>query len=74
MYSKLRSLIFKIDPELAHSLAIKSLKLNFSTNIFDENKNDPMFQTILFGKKIKTIVFFQKIIILKKELDRKIQN
>ena len=52
MFSKLRSLIFKIDPEIAHNLAIKSLKFNFVTNIFDENKNDPMFQTTLFGKKI----------------------
>jgi len=52
MFSKLRSLIFKLDPETAHNLAIKSLKFNFVSNIFDENKNDPMFQTNLFGKKI----------------------
>ena len=52
MFSKFRSLIFKIDPEIAHNLAIKSLKLNFTTIIFDENKNDPMFQTSLFGKKL----------------------
>jgi len=52
MFSKFRSLIFKIDPEIAHTLAIKSLKLNFTTNIFDENKNSPMFQTSLFGKKL----------------------
>ena len=53
MFSKLRSLIFKFDPETAHNLAIKSLKFNFVPNIFDENKNDPMFQTNLFGKKIE---------------------
>ena len=53
MFSKLRSLIFKFDPETAHSFAIKSLKFNFEKNIFDENKNDPMFQTSLFGKKIE---------------------
>jgi len=52
MFSKFRSLIFKIDPEKAHNLAIKSLKFNFVSNIFDENKNDPMFQTTLFGKKL----------------------
>ena len=52
MFSKFRSLIFKIDPEKAHNLAIKSLKFNFISNIFDENKNDPMFQTTLFGKKL----------------------
>ena len=29
MFSNLRSLIFRLDPEMAHSLAIKSLKFNF---------------------------------------------
>ena len=52
MFSKFRSLIFKINPEIAHNLAIKFLKFNFVSNIFDENKNDPMFQTTLFGKKL----------------------
>ena len=52
MFSKFRSLIFKIDPETAHNLAIKSLKFNFVPNFFDENKNDPLFQTTLFGKKL----------------------
>ena len=52
MFSKLRSLIFKLDPETAHNLAIKSLKFNFVAIIFDENKNDPMFQINLFGKQI----------------------
>ena len=45
MYSNLRSLIFKIDPERAHFLAIQSLKLNLVSNIFDENKNDPLLKT-----------------------------
>jgi len=52
MFSKFRHLLFKIDPEIAHTLAIKSLKFNFVTSIFDKNKNDPMFQTTLFGKKL----------------------
>jgi len=52
MFSKFRSLIFKIDPETAHNLAIKSLKLNLIPNIFDENKRDPMFESILFNKTI----------------------
>ena len=38
MFSNLRSLIFKLDPETAHSLAIKSLKFNFVPNIIDEDK------------------------------------
>jgi len=52
MFSKFRSLIFKIDPEIAHNLAIKSLKLNLISNIFDENKGDSMFESTLFGKTI----------------------
>jgi dihydroorotate dehydrogenase len=52
MFSKFRSLIFKIDPETAHNLAIKSLKLNLIPNLMDENKDDPMFKTKLFGKEI----------------------
>ena len=53
MFSKFRSLIFKIDPEIAHNLAIKSLKLNFVKNIFSENENSQMFETSLFGKKLE---------------------
>jgi len=52
MFSKLRSLIFKVDPEKAHTLAIKSLKFNFVPNVFDENKNDPIFQTKIFDKDL----------------------
>ena len=48
MFSKLRPLIFKVDPEKAHSLAIKSLKFNLIPNVFDENKNDSIFQTKIF--------------------------
>ncbi|MDA7756138.1 quinone-dependent dihydroorotate dehydrogenase [Candidatus Pelagibacter sp.] len=52
MFSKFRSLIFKIDPETAHNLAVKSLKLNLTPNVMGENKNDPMFKSTLFGKEI----------------------
>ena len=52
MFSKLRPLIFKIDPEKAHTLAIKSLKFNLIPSVFDENKNDPMFKTKIFDKEI----------------------
>ena len=52
MFSKFRSLIFKFDPETAHNLAIKSLKLNLTPSLMDENKNDPMFKSTLFGKEI----------------------
>ena len=46
MFSNIRSLIFKLDPETAHSLAIKSLKFNFASNILDKDKNNPIFKTI----------------------------
>jgi dihydroorotate dehydrogenase len=52
MFSKIRPLIFKVDPEKAHTLAIKSLKLNLIPNVFDENKNDPIFQTKIFEKDL----------------------
>ena len=52
MFSKIRPLIFKVDPEKAHTLAIKSLKLNLIPNIFDENKNDPIFHTKIFEKDL----------------------
>lgn len=52
MFSNLRSLIFKIDPERAHFLAIQSLKLNLVSNIFDQHKNDPIFKTKIFNKEL----------------------
>ncbi len=52
MFSKLRTLLFKLDPEKAHNLAIQSLKFNLVSNIFDVNKNDPIFKTKIFDKEI----------------------
>ena len=53
MFSNIRSLIFKLDPETAHNLAIKSLKFNFVSNIFDEDKDNPIFRTKLFSKDLE---------------------
>jgi dihydroorotate dehydrogenase len=53
MFSNLRSLIFKLDPETAHNLAIKSLKFNFVPNILDEDKDNPLFKTRLFNNDLK---------------------
>ena len=51
MYSKFRSLIFKLDPEFAHNLAIKALKFNyFPGKKIDFNKS---ISTELFGKRLK---------------------
>ena len=53
MFSNLRSLIFKLDPETAHNLAIKSLKFNFVPNVLVEEKNNPLFKTRLFNKNLE---------------------
>ncbi len=53
MFSNLRSLIFKLDPETAHNLAIKSLKFNLVPNFLEEDKNNPLFQTKLFNKNLE---------------------
>ncbi len=53
MFSNLRSLIFKLDPETAHNLAIKSLKFNFVPNVLEEDKNNPLFKTMLFDKDLE---------------------
>ena len=50
MFSKIRSLIFKLDPELAHTLAIKALKFNY--NPINNIPKDSSIETIIFGKKI----------------------
>tara|TARA_Y100000817_G_scaffold242145_1_gene194071 strand:+ start:194 stop:1246 length:1053 start_codon:yes stop_codon:yes gene_type:complete len=52
MFSNLRSLIFKLDPETAHNLAIKSLKFNFIPNITNNEKDNPLFKTKLFNKNL----------------------
>ena len=53
MFLNLRSLIFKLDPETAHNLAIKSLKFNFVPNVLEEDKNNPLFKTKLFNKDLE---------------------
>jgi len=50
MFSKIRSLIFKLDPELAHTLAIKALKFNY--NPINNIKKDSSIETNIFGKTI----------------------
>ena len=52
MFSNLRSLIFKLDPETAHNLAIQSLKFNFIPNILNEDKDNALLKTKLFNKNI----------------------
>ena len=53
MFANIRSLIFKLDPETAHNLAIKSLKFNFVPNILDDDKDNPLFKTKLFSKDLE---------------------
>jgi len=53
MFSFLRPYIFTLDPEAAHDLAIKSLKLNFIPKSFFQVENEDMLSTELFKKKLK---------------------
>jgi len=53
MFSILRPYIFNLDPEAAHDIAIKSLKLNFIPKSFFQVKNEEMLETELFKKKLK---------------------
>ena len=50
MFSKIRPFIFKLDPELAHDLAIKALKTNLIVK--DYKKNELILKTKLLGKEI----------------------
>ena len=52
MFKKLRPIIFKFSPEVAHSIAIKTLKSNLiPSNKFEEID---ILKTELFGKSINT--------------------
>ena len=54
MFSKLRSLIFKLEPELAHSLAIKTLKFGYIPPFKQENNE--LLKTNIFGKNITNLI------------------
>ena len=53
MFSLLRPYIFGLDPEIAHDLAIKSLKLNVIPKSFFQVNGEEILETRLFKKKIK---------------------
>jgi len=50
MFSYIKPLLFKINPETAHNLAIKTLKLNCFPSAFFRIDNEDMLKTNLFGK------------------------
>ena len=52
MFSILRPYIFSLDPEVAHDLAIKSLKANFLPKSIFAVENEEMLETNLFGNSI----------------------
>ena len=52
MFSILRPYIFSLDPEVAHDLAIKSLKANILPKSFFNVNNEEMLETKLFNHKI----------------------
>ena len=53
MFSILRPYIFNLDPEVAHDLAIKSLKLNFLPESFFKVEEEEILKINLFGKILK---------------------
>ena len=53
MYSLFKPFIFKIDPEMAHDLAIKSLKYNFLPEDIFTVENESILETKILGTKIK---------------------
>ena len=53
MFSFLRPYIFGLDPEVAHDLAIKSLKFNFVPKSFFKVEGEEILNTELFQKKLK---------------------
>ena len=52
MFSILRPYIFSLDPEVAHDLAIKSLKAKYFTKKFFLYLTEEMLKSILFSKKL----------------------
>ena len=56
MFSFLKPLIFSLDPEVAHDLAIKSLKTNLIPENFFYVKNEEIIQLDLFNKKFRNPV------------------
>ena len=52
MFSILRPYIFSLDPEIAHDLAIKSLKANILPKSFFTVENEELLQTHLFNNKL----------------------
>ncbi len=53
MFSFLKPLIFGLDPEVAHDLAIKSLKLNIIPEHVFKVENEEMLETNFLKKKLK---------------------
>ena len=53
MFSILRPYIFSLDPEVAHDLAIKSLKFNIIPETFFKAEGEEILKTNLFGKQLK---------------------
>ncbi len=53
MFSYIRPIIFNLDPEKAHNLAIKSLKYNFLPENLFNVEDEEILSTNLFGKSIR---------------------
>jgi dihydroorotate dehydrogenase len=51
MYSFIKPFIFNLDPEVAHDLAIQSLKFNFVPEYFFSVQDEEMLQNNVFGQQ-----------------------
>ena len=52
MFSIFKPYIFSLDPEVAHDLAIKSLKFNVLPKSIFSVENEELLETVLFNEKI----------------------
>jgi dihydroorotate dehydrogenase len=53
MFSIIKPYIFTLDPEVAHDLAIKSLKFNIIPESFFSAQGEEVLKTRLFNKEFK---------------------
>jgi len=56
MFSVLRPFLFNLDPETAHDLAIKSLKLNLLPSKMFEVEDEQMLKVEVFGKNFPNLI------------------
>ena len=59
MFSLIKPLLFKTDPEFAHNLAIKSLKLEIIPESLFKVENESILETNLYREFLRDLIFSQ---------------